>query len=80
MNTKPKFLYNKEGEIQEVHLSYKDYKELIEKIEDLEDIIAIMEAQKEGEEEGYLSEEEMLNKYKHIFNEINIPKKNKDVL
>ena len=73
MNTKPKFLYNKEGEIQEVHLSYKDYKELIEKIEDLEDIIAITDAQREGEKEGYLSEKEMLSKYEHL-----LPKQKKD--
>ncbi len=73
MNISPKFLYDKEGKKVEVLLSYQDFMKLIEKIEDLEDIIAITDAQREGEKEGYLSEKEMLSKYEHL-----LPKQKKD--
>ncbi|MFW5800357.1 MAG: DUF6290 family protein [Spirochaetota bacterium] len=63
MNIKPKYLYNKEGEIQEVLLSYEDFTALIEKIEDLEDLIALREAREKNKDQPYYSIEEVMEEF-----------------
>ena len=63
MNIKPKFLYNKEGEIQEVRLSYEDFTALIEKIEDLEYLIALREARDRNKNQPYYSIDEIMKEF-----------------
>jgi hypothetical protein len=72
MDINPKILYNKDGEKEQVTLSYNDFMKLIERIEDLEDLISLRETREEDKNNTYLSKEEIMKKYNYT------PKKDRD--
>jgi hypothetical protein len=69
MKISPKFLYNKDGEKEQVLLSYKDFMTLIEKMEDLEDLIALREAREKNKDQPFYTKEEMMEEFAYLYEE-----------
>ena len=63
MKIDPKFLYDKDGNKEQVMLSYNDYVKLISKIDDLEDLIALREAREENKGQTFYSIDEVMEEF-----------------